>query len=77
MYDIIRNAHHVSIDEIIMRHAALGPKNLAKLPPQEPYWRYLAAKERIEFVYRFYDYYTQFDSNPTLSWSEWNNQRTD
>jgi len=71
LYDMLRNANRVSLEDIVQRQ-----KNLSHgydvLQPDEPgNWKAPYAAERAEFIRAFYDYgRANPDGRPQL-WSEW------
>ncbi|MCU0651930.1 MAG: hypothetical protein MUC39_03200 [Candidatus Omnitrophica bacterium] len=69
MYDMMRNADKVSLDDIIARHAAVEPNyNLFKTREGS---REEIYKDRIDFVRLFYEYSKAFCAGDKASWSEW------
>lgn len=69
MYDMMHNAKHVSFDDIIARQAALGGKDLKKLPPVGSY-KYKFAVQRLKFLHKFYDYARNNDDNFQTPWQK-------
>lgn len=54
MYDMLRNAQHVSFDDILLRQYLLGGVDLAIR--DEESWKAPLRKERLEFLQEFYRY---------------------
>lgn len=70
MYDMLRNAKSVSFENILKRQAAIGGKDFTTIPDANP-WKYPYAKERFEFLRKFYDYARTNKDDFTTSWSDW------
>jgi len=73
MYDIMRNAEKVAVEDIVKRQGPLGigGMDLFGLPSKEN-WEHSFKKGWKEFLYQFYDYVkaTKVD-NYAISWSTW------
>lgn len=69
MYDMMRNASHVSFHDILARQAMIGGKDLTQ-PFDSSDWRYSHHFERLDFLVDFYNYCLE---NPHFeqSWSSW------
>lgn len=75
MYDIINNAHKVSFNEIIQRQMQIGGTNLKPLPlAKDKLWKVKLAKERYEFLKKFYAYVLDPNGYQVKTWSVWKNQ---
>jgi protein-tyrosine phosphatase len=70
MYDMLRNAKKVSLDDILMRQNALGGKDLTQLPPKN-HFKYQWAADRLNFIKKFYEYAHENKDGFKTSWSEW------
>jgi protein tyrosine phosphatase (PTP) superfamily phosphohydrolase (DUF442 family) len=70
MYDMMRNAKKVSLDDILRRQFLIGGDDLAQDPPRDS-WRYEGAVERRKFLAKFYDYCKLSKDGFKESWSEW------
>lgn len=70
MYDMMRNAKVTSFEDIMARQYKLGGKELTKLPDEDSY-KYPAAKERLAFLKKFYEYAKASDTEFSVNWSEW------
>lgn len=70
MYDMIRNARHVSFEDILVRQKALGGKDLAKLPARDSY-KYKSAVARLEFLRQFYQYAQENRDDFKTVWTTW------
>lgn len=69
LYDMIRNAKEVSLEDILARQALIGGKDLSEsFKPTD--WRYYHDLDRQEFLQNFY-YYCQENPNLEQSWSSW------
>ncbi|MFO1257966.1 MAG: phosphatase [Gammaproteobacteria bacterium] len=71
MYDILKNAKIVPLQDIIQRQALIGPKDLSKMPKNGPDWRRVAAENRVAFIEQFYEYAKSPNGYPQKSWREW------
>ncbi len=69
MYDMMRNAAHVSFDDILSRQAMIGGKDLS-VPFDISDWRYYHHFERLQFLEDFYNYCIK-NPNFEKSWSSW------
>jgi protein tyrosine phosphatase len=69
IYDMMLNSSKVSFDDIIVRQAEIGGKDLAESFDSRD-WRYQHGLERLDFLKQFYKYCLD---NPSFqkSWSEW------
>ncbi|BCZ46068.1 hypothetical protein psyc5s11_21350 [Clostridium gelidum] len=67
MYDIMKNAKRVNLDDIMTRQVLIGGQDLldAKVNISTN------AKERTEFIKKFYKYASQNDDNFKITWSKW------
>ncbi|MBI2791993.1 MAG: hypothetical protein HYX61_08545 [Gammaproteobacteria bacterium] len=72
MYDILRNAKKVSLNDIVQRQALLGGINLFKIPSDEDdEWKKQAAIDRKNFITKFYQYAKDPKGLDRTSWSQW------
>ena len=73
LLDIMRNGQNVAFNEIMARQKFIGGSDLTSIekPDME---KSRAAKERLEFVKKFYHYCRQVP-NYRVSWSEWIDQQ--
>lgn len=72
MYDIIRNGHHVTLKDIIARHALAGVKNLQKISSVAlDKWEAQGALKRLSVIEKFYEYVQDPDGYLSRSWTEW------
>lgn len=55
MYDMMRNAKSVSLDDIVQRQYLIGVINILESLPKSD-WKYPEGEARTEFLKRFYDY---------------------
>ncbi len=69
MYDMMRNALHVSFDDILSRQEIIGGKDLSE-PFDTSDWRYEYHFERLNFLINFYNYCLE-NPNFEKSWSSW------
>jgi hypothetical protein len=71
LYDMLRNATRVSLDDIVRRQQLLG-YNYDVLQPAAPGdWRAPHTEDRIAFVRAFYDYARANPNGRPKLWSEW------
>ncbi len=77
LYDMLRNANQVSLEDIARRQQLLG-YDFDVLRPNNPEdWRAPYTQDRIAFVRAFYEYArANLGGRPQL-WSEWLKSRTD
>lgn len=72
MYDILRNGHKVSLEQIVERQALLGGSNLFDISEEDGNtWKKEAAIDRKNFITKFYQYVKDRRGYPEKSWSEW------
>lgn len=72
MYDILRNAPHVSLEDIIKRQHLLGSENLlATMVWRKGSYTKEQLKERKDFITRFYHFICQRKAGGIQRWSEW------
>lgn len=73
LYDMMLNAKNVDLESILARHLLLGGADLLK--EHDPnHYKYYPARERLEFVKKFYDYCSQLPDFST-PWSSWVKQQ--
>jgi protein-tyrosine phosphatase len=71
LYDMLRNANRVSLDDIVQRQKILSKGYDVLQPPDAGDWKAPYAANRAKFVRAFYDYArANPDGRPKL-WSEW------
>ena len=71
LYDMLRNADRVSLDDIVQRQKILSKGYDVLQPPDADDWKAPYAANRTKFVRAFYDYArANPDGRPKL-WSEW------
>jgi inositol hexakisphosphate len=70
MYDMMRNAKKVSLDDILLRQYLLGGINLAK-DDDLPEWDKSYATARTKFLKSFYDYCKTDQNGFNTVYSEW------
>jgi Inositol hexakisphosphate len=71
LYDMLRNANRVSLENIVQRQKILG-YDYDVLQPLEPGdWRTPYTNDRIAFVRAFYDYARANANGRPQLWSEW------
>ncbi len=72
MYDILKNAPQVSLEDIVLRQAALGSENLLDTSKwARGSYTTQQLEDRTTFICSFYDYISQRKSGGIQSWSEW------
>lgn len=71
MYDMMRNAKKVSLDDILQRQRALGGIDLGKLPADNTGYKYSLLMQRVNFLNNFYQYCKTNEDNFATSWSAW------
>jgi protein-tyrosine phosphatase len=71
LYDILRNANRVSLEDIVLRQKILS-HGYDVLQPDEPgNWKAPYAADRAAFVRAFYDYARANPNGRPQLWSEW------
>lgn len=70
MYDMLKNAGQVSLEDIVARQAAAGPRYNVFQNESGPPWEKVF-REREAFVRQFYEYAKAFRAGSKASWSEW------
>lgn len=70
MYDMLRNAKHVSFQDILERQTTIGGKDMNDMPERGK-WKYQFAVERLHFLKKFYQYAHTNTDNFATSWSAW------
>lgn len=68
MYDMMKNAKNVSLQDIMNRQVLLGGKNLLR---DEPHLMYRLKKQRAKLIKRFYRYCVENNDNFKTTWSQW------
>lgn len=76
LYDILRNATRVSLEDIVRRQAILGHGYDVLQPPEAGNWKAPYMGERAQFVRVFYDYARANPYGRPQLWSEWLKSRT-
>lgn len=75
LYDILKNGHFVSLEDIVARQVLLGGSKVFTISTSDKnLWKRQAAVERKAFIERFYQYATSEKGYSHCSWSEWNRQ---
>ncbi|HEY6069742.1 MAG TPA: hypothetical protein VIU85_00105 [Chthoniobacterales bacterium] len=77
LYDMLRNAKQVSLDDIARRQQMLGYDYNVLRPSNPGDWRAPYTEDRITFVRAFYDYARANPGGQPQLWSEWLKSRTD
>ncbi len=70
MYDMMRNAKQVSLNDIIKRQQLLGGINLLKDDEIQALSQSLKS-QRLQFIKRFYEYCRTNTNNYQTSWQQW------
>lgn len=70
MYDMMKNAKHVSFEDILARQYALGGSDLRDLPSQENF-KYKFASHRLDFLRKFYEYAKNNNDDFSTTWQQW------
>jgi hypothetical protein len=75
MWDMMHNAGRVSADDIVRRHALIGPENLDHVGTPES-WTHPFRLERAAFIRRFHEYAREYaPSGFVVPWSAWSASR--
>lgn len=70
MYDMIRNANHVSLDDILKRQNLIGGTDLMVTQGVEE-WKLPLMKQRYELLQNFYEYVKDPEGYEKRSFSDW------
>lgn len=76
MFDMMHNAKQVSFKDIMKRQEKLGGTDLLKTPKRSQAYKRPLAKERLEFLKKFYDYCKENPDNFQTSWIQWLKQQS-
>lgn len=71
LYDMLRNANRVSLEDIVQRQKILGYDYDVLQPSKPGDWRAPYTEDRIAFVRAFYDYARANPNGRPRLWSEW------
>lgn len=71
MYDMIRNAHQVSLEDILQRQQKIGGRDMYRLNPEQGEHIRKAALDRLDFIHTFYDYCASRQGDYEMSWQDW------
>lgn len=75
MYDMMKNAKHVSLDAILKRQAELGGAMLNELPAESDF-KYPYAAERLAFLVDFYEYAKNNTDHFSTSYLQWKRNKS-
>lgn len=71
-FDILKNARHVELGDILDRHYLIGGKHLGLLSrSSEKAWKQEGAKARQQHVAYVYEYAKDPEGYPKRSWKDW------
>ena len=70
MYDMMKNAKHVSFNDIVDRQYALGGTDLRELPDEDNF-KYGYASHRLSFIKNFYEYVKENNDDYSTTWLQW------
>jgi hypothetical protein len=71
LYDVLRNANRVSLDDIVQRQKVLSKGYDVLQPPDADDWKAPYAANRSKFIRAFYDYARANPNGRPKLWSEW------
>ena len=71
LYDMLRNANRVSLEDIVRRQKILGYDYDVLQPSKPGDWRAPYSEDRAAFVRAFYDYARANPNGRPQLWSEW------
>lgn len=71
MYDMMRNADHVSLQDILRRQQKIGGRDMYRMSPNDGEELYKAAINRLDFIRKFYEYCASQHGDYRIGWSEW------
>jgi hypothetical protein len=75
LYDMLRNAAHVSLEDIVRRQKLLGYDYDVLQPAETGSWKAPCTADRIAFVRAFYQYAHANPGGGPQLWSEWLKQQ--
>jgi hypothetical protein len=70
LYDMLRNAPHVPLDDIVNRQKLLGYDYVLQ-PAEDSGWKAPYTEDRASFVRAFYQYAQANPGGKPQLWSEW------
>ena len=70
LYDMLRNAKEVGLEDIVRRQWCLGGVDVLDVPSEDS-WKYEFSVERAAFVKKFYDYCQADTQDFQMKWSTW------
>ena len=73
LYDVLRNANRVSLEDIVRRQKLLGYDYDVLRPAAPGSWKAPYTEDRIAFVRAFYNYARANPNGRPQLWSEWLN----
>ena len=73
LYDVLRNAKRVSLEDIVRRQKLLGYDYDVLRPAAPGSWKTPYTEDRIAFVRAFYNYARANSNGRPQLWSEWLN----
>ena len=71
LYDMLRNANRVSLEDIVSRQKILSHGYNVLQPPESGDWKAPYAADRAKFVRAFYEYARANPNGRPQLWSEW------
>lgn len=71
LYDVLRNANRVSLDDIVQRQKILSKGYDVLKPADAEDWKASYAADRAKFIRAFYDYARSNPNGRPKLWSEW------
>ncbi|MFC7680124.1 hypothetical protein [Paenibacillus sp. GCM10028914] len=71
MYDMIRNAKQVSLDDILLRQQKIGGRDMYRLNPEQGLHLRKAALERLSFIHAFYAFCASEQGIDHMNWQSW------
>ncbi|MEC0372010.1 hypothetical protein [Paenibacillus chibensis] len=77
MYDMMRNADHVSLQDILRRQQNIGGRDMYRMSPNDGEELYKAAIDRLDFIRKFYEYCASRHGDYDTGWSEWLHSQRD
>ena len=71
LYDMLRNATHVSLEDIVRRQKLLGYDYDVLQPAEADSWKRPYTKDRVRFARAFYQYAHANPGGRPQLWIEW------
>lgn len=71
IYDMLKNSDRVSFDDILYRHWVIGKADLSDLESRRNSFKFEPAKDRLDFLWDFYQYSLQRRKDRSMGWKRY------